>query len=237
MDASGYTTLTRQNGLLHELQVIANNIANSSTTGFRREGVVFAEYVKALDDAPSLSMAHASARNVDLSRGEIQQTGGTFDFAVDGDGFFQIETPQGNRLTRAGHFTPSATGELVNAEGYRLLDEAGGPVFVPADAGQIALSEDGTLSTIQGPLARIGLWQPQNATALRHEGGTLFSVEGEILPMQGGRMHQGSLEGSNVNTFSEIARMMEVQRAYELGQSFLDREDERMQMAIRTLGG
>ena len=237
MDASGYTTLTRQNGLLRELQVIANNIANSSTTGFRREGVVFAEYVARLDDAPSLSMAHASARNVDLSRGEMQETGGSFDFAIDGDGFFLVETPQGNRLTRAGHFTPAATGELVNAQGHRLLDEAGGPVFVPADTGQIALSEDGTLSTAQGPLARIGLWQAETATGLRHEGGTLFSAESGIVPMEGGRMRQGSLEGSNVNTFSEIARMMEVQRAYEMGQSFLDREDERMRTAIQTLGG
>ena len=72
MDAAGYTTLTRQSGLMREMGVVANNIANISTTGFRREGVVFAEYVAALDEDPSLSMAHASGRHVDLSQADDQ---------------------------------------------------------------------------------------------------------------------------------------------------------------------
>ena len=80
MDVSGYTTLTRQTGLMREVQTLANNIANASTAGFRREGVVFSEYIQRLADAPSLSMARASARNIDLTQGEISVTGGSFDF-------------------------------------------------------------------------------------------------------------------------------------------------------------
>ena len=236
MDASGHTTLTRQSGLLREMQAIANNIANSSTTGFRREGVIFSEYVRRLDGAPSLSMAHASARHVDLSQAEISETGGSFDFAIEGDGFFLIETPNGNRLTRAGSFSPSAEGELVNPDGYRLLDQGGAPVFVPPDTGPVALAADGTLSAAGRPLAQLGLWGPQDPTDLIHEGGTLFRTTRGETPVETGRFLQGQLEGSNVNALSEISRMIDVQRAYELGQSFLDREDDRLKTVIQTLG-
>ena len=140
MDAAGYTTLTRQSGLMREIQAIANNIANSSTSGFRREGVVFSEYVQRLDDSPSLSMARASGRNIDLTQGDLNITGGSYDFAIQGEGFFLLETPNGNRLSRAGSFMPAADGNLVNPDGYRLLDAGGAPIFVPPDAGPVALA-------------------------------------------------------------------------------------------------
>jgi len=110
MENAIYAGLTRQSGLMREMQVVANNIANLGTTGFRREGVIFAEHVKALGAAPSLSMARARGRTIDLSPGDLIETGGRFDLAIRGDGFFLIETPQGERLSRAGHFTPSPEG-------------------------------------------------------------------------------------------------------------------------------
>ena len=127
MDAALYTTLNRQSGLMREMGVVANNIANSSTTGFKREGIVFAEHIAALGQDPSLSMAHATGRQVDLSQATLTTTGGAFDFAIQGEGCFRIETPQGERLTRAGSFTPNAEGELVTPDGYRLLDAGGAP--------------------------------------------------------------------------------------------------------------
>jgi flagellar basal-body rod protein FlgF len=235
MDAAGYTTLTRQSGLMREMGVVANNIANSSTTGFRREGVVFSEYVAAMDEDPSLSMAHASGRHVDLSQATISPTGGTFDFAIQGDGFFLIETPDGERLTRAGSFTPSAEGELVTPDGYRLLDAGGAPIFVPPDAKAVALASDGTLSANGQPIAQVGLWRPADPLALRHQSGTLF-VAGDLEPAEDATILQGMLEDSNVEPVSEIARMIEVQRAYELGQKFLDAEDDRVRGVIQTLG-
>ncbi len=236
MDAAGYTTLSRQSGLMREMQVVANNIANASTTGFRREGVVFSEYVNRMQDEPSLSMATAAARNVDLTQGGLTQTGGSFDFAIEGEGFFLLDTPRGQRLTRAGSFTPSAEGELVNPDGYRLLDQGGAPVFVPPDAGPVSMAQDGTLSANGQPLARVGLWQPNTATDLRHEGGTVFAAAGGSQPVDGGKILQGYVEDSNVNPVVEIARMIDVQRAYELGQTFLDREDARVRGVIQTLG-
>jgi flagellar basal-body rod protein FlgF len=235
MDAAGYATLNRQSGLMREMGVVANNIANSSTTGFRREGVVFSEFVAALDQDPSLSMAHANGRHVDLTQATLSQTGGQFDFAIQGDGFFLIETPDGNRLTRAGSFTPSAEGELVTPDGYRLLDAGGAPVFVPPDAKGLSLAADGTLSAQGQPIAQIGLWQPSDPLSLRHQSGTLFNAD-DIEPAEGATVLQGMLEDSNVEPVSEIARMIEVQRAYELGQKFLDGEDERVRGVISTLG-
>ncbi|MDZ4095343.1 MAG: flagellar hook-basal body complex protein [Paracoccaceae bacterium] len=235
MDAAGYTTLTRQSGLMREMQVVAHNIANISTTGFRREGVIFSEYVQRLEDGPSLSMGHASARQIDLRQAGLSQTGGTFDFAIQGEGFFLIDTPQGQKMTRAGSFTPNAEGELVNSDGLRLLDLGGAPIFVPPDVGAVALAADGTLSAKGGPLAQIGLWQPVDPLDLQHEGGTVFA-SGAVEPASQTVILQGFLEESNVNPISEIARMITVQRAYELGQGFLDKEDERVRGVIQTLG-
>lgn len=234
MDAAGYATLNRQSGLMREMGVVANNIANASTTGFRREGVVFSEYVAALGQDPSLSMAHASGRHVDLSQATLTQTGGSFDFAIQGEGFFLVETPQGERLTRAGAFTPNAEGELVTPDGFRLLDAGGAPIFVPPDA-KVAMASDGTLSTNGEPIAQLGLWRPTDPLALRHQSGTLFDG-GELEPVENAIVMQGMLEESNVQPVSEIARMIEVQRAYELGQKFLDAEDERVRGVIQALG-
>jgi flagellar basal-body rod protein FlgF len=237
MDNALYTTLNRQSGLMAEMRAVSNNIANISTTGFRKEGVIFAEHVADLGRGePSLSMASAEGRLVNLAQGALTRTGGTFDLAIEGEGFFQIETPDGPRLTRAGAFTPSPEGELVTPEGYRLLDLGGAPVFVPTDAGPVAVAQDGTVSVGGTPVAQVGLFQPADPTGLFHAGGTRFEAPGGIEPMDGGIIFQGFLENSNIDPVAEIARMIEVQRAYEMGQGFLDSEDQRIRAVIQTLG-
>ena len=235
MDSAGYVALSRQSGLMREMQVVANNIANLSTAGFRREGVVFAEHIARLDSEASLSLTHGNARVVDLQQAGLTLTGATFDLGIQGEGFFLIETPQGNRLTRAGSFTPSAEGELVTPDGFRLLDSGGAPVVVPAGSGQVAVANDGTMSANGVPIAQIGLWRPVDPLALRHQSGTLFDG-GQLEPVEFGTIKQGFLEESNVEPVTEIARMIEVQRAYEMGQKFLDAEDSRIRGVIQALG-
>lgn len=236
MDNSIYATLARQSGLMQEMQVVANNMANISTTGFRREGVLFAEHVAALDGAgPSLSMAHAKGKLVDFAQGPLAATGSALDFAIQGDGFFMIETPEGNQLTRAGSFLRSPEGELVTPEGFRVLDTGGTPIFLPADQGKIALAEDGTLSANGTPLAQVGIYAPQDPNGISLQAGTRFAVPDGTEPVENAKLVQGFVEQSNVDPVQEISRMITVQRAYELGQKFLDREDERIRSVISTL--
>jgi flagellar basal-body rod protein FlgF len=237
MDNAGYVTLTRQSGLMREMQAVAHNIANLSTTGFRREGLVFTEFVRALEDgAPSLSMAAAQARHTSPVQGALVATGAPLDLAIEGEGFFQLEGPDGIRLTRAGAFLANEGGELVNPDGLRVLDAGGAPVFVPPDARTIAVGRDGTLSADDLPVAEIGLVRPVDPLTLSREAGVLFTVAGEVEAVEEPRILQGHLEASNVEPVVEIARMIEVQRAYELGQAFLEREDERIRAVVQTLG-
>ncbi len=234
MESTGYTTLTRQTGLMREMQVIANNIANSATTGYRQEGLIFAEFIRGTGEGPSLSMASAGVRNTSMIQGAMTKTGGTLDVAVEGDGFFMIETPAGERLTRAGNFALSAEGDLVTNDGFRVLDAGGAPVFVPPDATALGISPDGTVSDGGRPLAQIGLVQPAEGVNLIREDGVMFRAEGDVVPVEDGRILQGFLEGANVDPVSQIARMIEVQRAYEMGQSFLDAENKRILSALET---
>jgi flagellar basal-body rod protein FlgF len=236
MDNALYAGLSRQTGLMREIQLVANNMANMATTGYRREGLIFAEHVNALEGTASLSMTHANTRHVDLSQGDLAQTGGRFDFAIRGEGFFLLETDQGQRLTRAGHFTPNAAGELVNPDGHRVLDAGGAPIFVPPEATDVALAQDGTLTADGAPIALLGLWQATDQLSLRHSAGVLFEADGVEPIEDNATILQGHLEESNVNPVSEIARMITLSRAYEMGQTLMQREDERIRGVVETLG-
>jgi flagellar basal-body rod protein FlgF len=237
MDNATYAALTRQSGLANEMRVVANNIANASTTGFRAEGVIFSEYVNVLDgEFDSLSMASARVRETADVQGVLKQTNATFDLAIEGEGYFLIQTPEGERLTRAGHFMPNQNGDLVTADGFPVLDAGGAPVFVPTGAGPVNIGADGVISAGGQLVGQIGIVAPTDPQSLLREGGTRFIAPDGFDPAQDGRVVQGFLEGSNVNPTLEIARMIEVQRAYELGQSFLDKEDERIRAVMQAMG-
>ncbi len=237
MDLAGYVALTRQSGLAKELQSVANNIANLSTTGYRREGVIFAEAVEALPvEGGSVAMTEARARYTDTLQGSLDQTGGKLDLAIEGNGYFTVMTPQGERLTRAGAFTRNADGVVVNMDGHPLLDEGGGEITIPFEAKSVGVAADGTLSVDGAPAARIGLVDVADQTSLFREAGVLFRADAGTEPVEDGRIVQGFLEQSNVNPVAEMARMVEVQRAYEYGQKLMDQEDDRIRLVVRTLG-
>lgn len=236
--SSGYIALSRQSGLMMELQSVANNVANMSTTGYRKEGLLFSEVIQASSgSSDSVSMGAARIRLTDDAQGPLKETGGTFDFAIDGPGFFLLETLDGQRLTRAGVFSTNGNGELVSPDGYRLLDAGGAPIFVPPDVRGVSLSSDGTLSADGNPIAQIGLWEPIDINDLRRQTGVMFEApEGVQAAAPGATLLQGFVEGSNVNPLQEMSRMVEVQRAYELTQSFRDNEGKRASKMIETLG-
>lgn len=236
MDNAGYAGLTRQTGLMTQMTLLANNVANASTTGFRAETAIFSEVVRGTGPGgESLSMGAARVRETVMTPGALDQTGGPFDLAVEGDGFFMVETPSGERLTRAGHFMPNEAGDLVTPDGHRVLDAGGAPVFVPQGLGPVSVAPDGTVSAGGQPLTQVGLFAPRDPAGLVREGGTLFEAPGGVDPAEGARVLQGFLEGSNVQPVLEIARLIEVQRAYELGQGLLEREDERVRKTIQAI--
>lgn len=237
MDNTIYTNLTRLDGLRSELQAIANNIANVSTPGFKKEGVIFSEHVTALENADtSLSMARAQLQRSDLTQGSLTQTGAPLDFAIDGEGFFLVEFGDGLALSRAGNFKSNLNGELVNASGFRLLDAGGAPVLMPPDARQIKMSGDGTLSVDGRLVADIGLYLPAEGDSPKRVADTLFAIAEPPQPLEAPVILQGFQEDSNVNAVLEVARMIEVHRAYERGADLNQSEDERIRTVLRTLG-
>lgn len=232
---TAYVTLSRQSGLMKEMRLVANNIANANTTGYRQQGLVFSEFVQDLPHNPSLSMSRAEVRNTMMQQGILTETGGAFDIAIEGDGFFMVETPDGNRLTRAGSFAPNADGDLVTMDGHRVMDSNGAPVFVPPDAASIDVGGDGTLSVDGQLLGQIGVYRVADAGDLVREGSTLFKPGGDVEPVENPVVLHRFLEGSNVNAIEQVTRLVEIQRAYELGQSFLEAEDERVRGAFKAL--
>lgn len=236
MSNSIYASLTRQSGLMSELRVVANNIANSATTGFKAEGVIFSEYVSDLGpEFGGLSMGRIHAKSSNFEQGAHTQTGGRFDFAISGDGYFAIETQGGNQLTRAGVFLPNDANELVTPDGLRVLDAGLAPIFIPPDANDISLAPDGTLSADGRPIAQLGIFALEEGANLKREGSARFSTENEFLPADETKVSQGFLESSNVDPVLQISRLIEVQRSYEAGQSFLENEDERIRSILNLI--
>ena len=234
MENAGYTTLSRQSGLAREMQVVANNIANAATTGFRSENLIFSEFVRPVENGASYSMGQGNISSTSFEQGTLTQTGNPFDMAIEGDGYFLVETPQGERLTRSGAFMPSSNGDLVTGDGLRVLDIGGAPIFVPPGA-EVAIAGDGTLSAGGTPLGQIGVVRPIDLGDMVREDGVMFRTDAGFEPSPTARVLQGFVENSNVSSINQLTRMIEVQRAYELGQSFLETEDERVRAALKAL--
>jgi flagellar basal-body rod protein FlgF len=237
MDNAGYVALSRQSGLLMELDVIANNVANMNTVGFRREGVIFSEFVDSLPvTGGAVVSARPGARYSDVIQGNLTPTGGALDLAVDGQGYFMVESEGGGvNLTRAGAFTTNAESELVTWQGARVLDEGEAPIFIPPDARQIVVSTDGVISADGQTLTRIGVAEVEG-DRVKRLGGSLYEPEGEVIPSETAKVSQGYLEQSNVNAVIELSRLVEVHRAYEIGQTLMNNEDQRIRDTVETVG-
>ncbi|MBR9808614.1 MAG: flagellar hook-basal body complex protein [Alphaproteobacteria bacterium] len=229
-----YSALTRQDGLLKEMQVVANNIANASTTGFKSNHAVFAEHLAAAgQNSDSLSMGSLAGHNFDLSQGALKYTGGQFDLAIQGEGFFVLDTPAGERLTRAGAFQLSADGNLIDAFGNRVMGAGGGAITLPEEVTQISIAPDGTISAGEEIFGQIGVVTVEGG--LQQEAGTLFEASQGYTQVEEPNLLQGALEQSNVSSILEVSRLIEVQRAYEAGQTLIEKEDDRINQLIKTI--
>lgn len=233
MSMSIYAALGRQDGLSKEIEVVANNLANSGTVGYKADRAIFVEYiVPAGPDTPSISMGTLGAHSFELTQAALKFTGGQFDFALQGDGYFQIQTDQGVRLSRSGSFQLSPEGVMIDPFGNPVLG-FGGPITIPEDAASIQVAGDGTISADGQLVDQIALVIPNGD--LQRDTNTMFTAPGGTDQAENVTIVQGALEQSNVSPVLEVARMIEVQRAYEAGQTMLEREDERLNQTITAL--
>jgi flagellar basal-body rod protein FlgF len=234
-DRLAYLALNRQIGLSREMSSIANNVANLATTGYRREGLVFAEVVKSAAPGESMSMADLRARFASDRAGELTLTNGLLDVAITGEGFFSIDSGGETLLTRAGAFQRNDDGLLVTPDGDPVLDDGGAPIFLPPERASLQIARDGTISVDGAPIARLGVVTAP-PEALSRVGATAFAAAGGVVPVEFPRLRQGALEGSNVDGVNEIARMIMVSRAYEQARGLIEDADERARDTIRRLG-
>jgi flagellar basal-body rod protein FlgF len=216
--------LSRQVALGRELDVVANNIANINTTGFKAEGSIFEEFLNsnARADTTGNRVSFVRDRGTwhDLSAGPVEKTGNPLDVAVDGNALLVVQTPRGERYTRNGSFQINAQGQLVTSEGNPVLGEAGPITFQPTD-NQVSISADGTISVREGNATTdsqrgtLRMVSVANAQNLQKDGGSTFSVAGETpQPTKASRIVQGTVEKSNVRAVVEMTRMIEVTRSY-----------------------
>ncbi|MEH6489137.1 flagellar hook-basal body complex protein [Hyphomonas oceanitis] len=229
-----YATLARQHGLMQEMQVVSNNLANSSTTGYKTDRAIFAEFmVSTGSDTSSLSMGSLAGHSFEMEQGGLKVTGGQFDLAVQGDGYFTVDTPQGTRLTRAGQFQLAANGNLIDMNGSNVLNAGGGPITIPPEATNLVISADGTISANGLQIDQVGIVVPDGE--LMRDSNTYFSAKDGFAAAKDFGIVQGALEQSNVSPVLEVSRMIEVQRAYEAGQALLETEDQRIGQLISAV--
>lgn len=225
MDGAALVNLSNLMAKLRSIDAIANNIANSSTPGFKREVVKFEEFLKQMppsegEGKPELLSLVADMGAVrDLSQGSINITGAPYDLAINGKGFFVVQTSAGERYTRNGHFTLDNEGRLVTS-GNAFVGTEGGPLTITPNDGPVSIASDGTVSSKIGTIGKIRIVDFANPEQLKKEGASLYSSDQAALP-GAGHIRQGAIEGSNVEPVIEIAQMIEVMRAYESASSLM----------------
>lgn len=242
MDNSLLVSLSQQLAAYRAMDVIANNLANASTPGFKREAAKFEEFISHMRPAEgqtgtqTVSFVKEAGILRDTSQGNIERTGAMYDMALSGKGFFVVQTPQGVRYTRDGHFNLDANGQIVTTDGHALQGD-GGAITITPDDGDIAIAPDGTLSGKTGQLAKVRIVDfADAATGMTKEGGNLYSTDQTPIVPTGTTLKQRMLESSNVQPVIEISRMIEVMRSYEATATLSKSHEDLKRQAIEKLG-
>ena len=237
--------LSRQVALRRELDVVANNIANIDTTGYKGSSALFEEYLSSAtngNQGPPISFVRDRATYIDMSRGPVRHTGNPLDLAIDGGAFFAVQTPNGVRYTRNGAFKIDATGQIVTSDGYPVLGD-GGPIKLQPNDSQLQVSPDGTVSVREGnsnadsERGKLRLARFANINQLQKDGASMFNYLGTGQPPQDttSKVIQGSLEQSNVKGVLEMARMIEITRSYQQISAMMQQQNATDTTAIDKL--
>jgi flagellar basal-body rod protein FlgF len=231
-----YIGLSRQMALQSNMSIVANNIANMNTPGYRAQNMVFTEHLaKAQGMDGDLSMVLDAGQFQVSKSGPVKVTGNPLDVALTGPGFFGVQTPEGTLYTRAGNFELNVNGELVTPAGYPVVNEGGAPILIPSDAGQVKIADNGFISGKNGAIDKIMITEFDDIQQLEARGNNLYFSPAEGQPAELTRAQQGAVEGSNVNAVMEITKMIEVSRDYQSIQRTLQNEHDRQRNTIRKL--
>jgi flagellar basal-body rod protein FlgF len=242
MDVSSYVLLSHEQALRRRLDVTANNMANSSTAGFKREQPLFHDYVEP-GTGGSLEAADRTAFVLDFgsvhdsSAGAFTPTANPLDVMIDGAGYLAVEAPDGSTAySRAGYLKVSPSGDLVTANGQRLFGEGGGPINIPPDqVATLSIGNDGTVSSNQGVLGRITVTVFDEATLVPRGDGLMAGANGRVLAVAETRLRTGGIEGSNVQPIVETTAMVDILRAYQSSQKVIESINDMRSRAIDRL--
>jgi flagellar basal-body rod protein FlgF len=240
--------LSRQMVLERQLDVVANNVANVNTTGFKAERTLFEEYLNsgAHEDnfqRPDRRVSYVQDRGTfhELQQGSLEATGNPLDVAIDGDGFLVVQTAGGERYTRDGNLHLNDKGQLVTGSGDAVLGTSGPIVFQQTDH-DINIAVDGTVTVLEGlsPTdsirGKLRVVNFADAQKLLKQGGNLFSAEGAAaVPDTKSMIQQRYIEKSNVNAVAEMGRMMEITRSYQQIANLLQQQSDLHKSAIDKL--
>ncbi len=262
-----YTALSGAMAQNVKLESIANNLANVNTPGFKRDQQVFREYLTANEKPPEVIQAPKDVAAIesfynmqggdksfvesigtftDHGQGTVKATGGTLDLAIDGDGFFEVLTPQGTRFTRAGNFTIDGNGALVTKEGFFVLSQ-GEPGSDPQDRviqmsgeGVITFSDSGDVVQGQETVARVGVVKIADKDSIQKMGSSLYSFKpgatAAVENLENPGVRQGFLEMSNVNVVQEMTDMISANRIFEISQKAIQSHDTLADKMINVVG-
>ncbi|HYD70010.1 flagellar basal-body rod protein FlgF [Azospirillum sp.] len=237
MENPAYIALSRQMSLRRQLDVVANNVANMNTTGFKQQRMLFTEFLQRPGMHEQVSMVQDRAVVRDLTTGGLTQTGNSLDLALTGNGYFTVDTASGRRYTRAGSFRMNDQRQVVDGGGLPVLSDNGQPITIPAGTRDITVTSDGTISTELGPVGRLNIVTFRNEQLMTEVGAGLYVSDEEPQPAPADtKVAQGMLEGSNVRPVVEMTTMIEVNRQYAQNQRMIDTEHERIRTAIQRLG-
>lgn len=238
MENASYIALSHQVALNNEMAVVANNIANIGTPGFRREGMIFAEYLaktgKTAARAETLSYVSERGLARNVMSGPIEETGNALDVAIAGNALFVVETREGQRYTRSGHFRLDPTGQIITQSGD-VVQGANGPLAIQPDATEIIIADDGTVSTDRGQVGQLQLVRFDNDRQLEKAGNGLYRASAAPGPALDASIIQGSIERANVQPVLEITRMIEIMRLYQSNQNLIQMEHDRQKRVIEML--
>jgi flagellar basal-body rod protein FlgF len=243
-----------------KMDIIANNLANQGTSGFKRDGLSFREMIPPFTPTASLTaglnpqqtgfasafpVSYVAVDNIytDTSTGTMRPTGNTLDVALDGEGFFVVETPNGQRYTRNGNFKLDKTGNIATQEGYKVLDRGGKPLQINLNGGQISIDASGGVAVGRGLLnvsaGNLKLVTFDDMSKLQKQGDGLFkNIDPAMKEQKPKRLvvQQGVLETSNVNAIEEMTEMITTLRAFEAYQKIIQSIDQADEQAVNTIG-